>query len=93
MGQRSRASGPAWATASELGEYAFCPRAWHYRAHPPEESPSDADLEREEYGREFHARALSRERSLEQSSPAAAGVGVLLVLVGLLLLLLFLGVL
>ncbi|MCI4362818.1 MAG: hypothetical protein L3K13_00710 [Thermoplasmata archaeon] len=92
MGQRTPPRGPAWATAAELGEYAFCPRAWHYRAHPPASAPSSEDLERERYGLEFHARALSREQSREHSSPGIAGLGVLLFLAGALLLLYLLGV-
>jgi hypothetical protein len=92
MGTGSSSRGPAWATAAELGEYAFCPRAWHYRAHPPPGEPSAADLDRERYGVRFHERALSRQVARERSYAGLAALAALLLLGGILLLLILQGI-
>ncbi len=47
-----------WTSPSELAEYAFCPRAWHYRTTrgpAPASASSNA-------GTAYHARELSAQR-------------------------------
>lgn len=46
-----------WSTPSDLAEYAFCPRAHHYRLHG--EAPTSRSAEA---GETYHARRLSAER-------------------------------
>ncbi len=49
--------GDDWATASELAEYAYCPRAWYYRRQFPD-APTTAS---EAAGQRYHARLLGGE--------------------------------
>jgi hypothetical protein len=72
-----------WVSASELAEYAFCPRALYYRHHPPAGPADPAARASAERGVAFHARTLEEARhraSAGYAGPIAA------VLVGLLLL-------
>jgi CRISPR/Cas system-associated exonuclease Cas4 (RecB family) len=48
---------PSWTTPSELAEYAFCPRAYHYRQTEGPRSTFETDR-----GTAFHERELGRER-------------------------------
>ncbi|MGP8078177.1 MAG: hypothetical protein ACLQD8_06125 [Thermoplasmata archaeon] len=70
-------SPPAWASASDLAEYAYCPRALHYRARFPDapDTPAAAG------GRRYHERVLGAERRRAEH-PTAYWAGVL---VGILL--------
>jgi CRISPR/Cas system-associated exonuclease Cas4 (RecB family) len=74
-------SPPGWASASDLAEYAYCPRALYYRTRSPD-APETPDAEG---GRRYHERVLRAERRRAEH-PAAywAGVlvGILLVVVG-----------
>ncbi len=73
---------PDWVSASDLAEYAYCPRAFWYRKHPPagmSASNSDRSSRR---GQRFHRRELGAERKRE----AHAGGYVALVLFGIALL-------
>jgi CRISPR/Cas system-associated exonuclease Cas4 (RecB family) len=56
------ASEGSWTSASELADYAFCPRAHWYHDHPPPEGPSSAARARSAAGTRFHATTLSAER-------------------------------
>lgn len=65
-----------WATATDLAEYAYCPRALYYRRQDPSapELPSAAD------GRRYHERSLAAERRRE-ARRATAGAGLVLAVV------------
>jgi CRISPR/Cas system-associated exonuclease Cas4 (RecB family) len=72
---------PSWASASDLEEYAYCPRAHYYRHHPPPGGPAPESVRRADDGRRYHDRVLSAEARRE-----AHGTGYLLaILLGLLL--------
>ena len=38
-----------WVSATDLAEYAYCPRAWYYRHHPPPEGPAPGSDRRSAY--------------------------------------------
>ena len=76
-----RSSGP-WASATDLAEYAYCPRAWYYRHHPPPEGSDAVSERRSAIGEEYHRITLREEERLERAAPAYAAL-----LVGFLLLL------
>ena len=64
-----------WVSASDLAEYAYCPRSYWYSRHPesyPGESRPDP---RARAGASFHRRVLSAERRREDH---AAGYAALL---------------
>jgi len=71
-------------TASDLAEYAYCPRAHYYRHHPPAGGPSRESVDRARYGTRVHERTLLSEQRREAHAAAyVAGLGVgLLVLMG-----------
>jgi CRISPR/Cas system-associated exonuclease Cas4 (RecB family) len=48
---------PSWITATDLAEYAYCPRALHYRRR----FPTDPDPPEAIAGRKFHRRVLTAE--------------------------------
>ncbi len=50
----------------ELAEYAYCPRAWWYRVHPPAEGPDPQSLRRADAGRTAHERRLRATRERER---------------------------
>lgn len=75
---------PRWVSASELAEYAYCPRAWWFRGHPPPLGPSRESQRAARSGARFHAETLDGERARERW----AGRYVVLLLVALALLLL-----
>lgn len=80
-------SRPRWVSASDLGEYTYCPRALWYREHPPAGGPSPTSLRSAEAGERFHARSLDGERTRERGAAIYAALFVLalaLVAVGLL---------
>jgi CRISPR/Cas system-associated exonuclease Cas4 (RecB family) len=52
----------SWTSASEIADYAFCPRSHWYHEHPPAEGPSSAHLARAAAGTRFHATTLAAER-------------------------------
>jgi CRISPR/Cas system-associated exonuclease Cas4 (RecB family) len=49
-------------SASDLADYAYCPRSHWYRHHPPPEGPTPASVRRAELGGRSHARQLGGER-------------------------------
>jgi hypothetical protein len=52
----------AWVSASDLADYAYCPRAHWYHDHPPEGGPTRSSRRSSEAGIQFHSRELSGER-------------------------------
>jgi len=75
-----------WVSASDLADYAYCPRAHWYAEHPPPDGPTTASRERSDRGRRYHAEALGAERRRDAHGAAywtALLVGVLLVLGGI----------
>jgi hypothetical protein len=75
----------SWATASDLADYAFCPRSHWYHDHPPTDGPTRSSQLRAGAGVRFHDRALSAERRRSEHGAAYwAGLllGVVLVLGG-----------
>ncbi|HXW67017.1 MAG TPA: hypothetical protein VEL82_03965 [Thermoplasmata archaeon] len=74
--------GPEWVSASDLAEYAYCPRAHFYRDHPPPEGPARGSGRRARSGARYHARTLAAERRRAEHGVAYWGalvLGVLLV--------------
>jgi len=75
-----------WVTASQLAEYAFCPRAYWYRAHPPPEGPAASSVAALAGGERFHARTLTTRYRRERWSTAwwiLVAAGLLLCLLAL----------
>ncbi|MCI4348907.1 MAG: hypothetical protein L3J93_01630 [Thermoplasmata archaeon] len=74
--------GRGWTTASDLAEYAYCPRAHWYRHHARNVPLDRTDAMAIGRGRSYHAR-----RAAELSAHARWGYGpvLLVVLVGILL--------
>jgi CRISPR/Cas system-associated exonuclease Cas4 (RecB family) len=73
-----------WASASDLAEYTYCPRAYWYRTHPPPGEIPHAARSRAEAGRRYHARELRSEQARESHAGAylaLAGFGLLLLVV------------
>jgi CRISPR/Cas system-associated exonuclease Cas4 (RecB family) len=75
-------SAPGWTSASDLAEYAYCPRAHYYRHHPPPRGPDADSVRRAGLGERYHAQALAAEirRSAASSRALWALVGLALVL-------------
>jgi hypothetical protein len=72
-----------WASASDLADQAYCPRAHWYHDHPPEGGPTRSARDRAEYGQRFHARTLAGERRRAEHGGAywaALALGILLAL-------------
>lgn len=78
--------GPPWVGAAELGEYAYCPRAWYYRANPPSGAPDPGAVSRERFGRAYHTRELSREVAREKGIAGLVALALVLLLLGAVLL-------
>ena len=62
----ARSSDP-WVSASELADYAYCPRSWWYGRHPPDEGRSRSGERAQSAGIRYHDRALAREWRRERS--------------------------
>jgi CRISPR/Cas system-associated exonuclease Cas4 (RecB family) len=71
-------------TSSDLADYAYCPRSFWYRKHPPAGGPTRRSRAAQVDGERFHARTLTRRFRRERRS----GLGWVLVGGGLLLCLL-----
>lgn len=73
-----------WASASDLAEYTYCPRAHWYRKHPPPGETPPGVSHRAEAGRAYHTRELRAEVAHESNAGAylvLAGVGLLLLVI------------
>lgn len=78
-------NGGPWVSASDLADYAYCPRAHWYHQHPPAGGPTRDSRERAAAGTLSHADVLGAERRRAEHGSAywvALGVGALLVLGG-----------
>jgi CRISPR/Cas system-associated exonuclease Cas4 (RecB family) len=76
-----------WASASDLAEYAYCPRAWYYRTHEPARPVSSAARRASAAGERYHRSTLATEERRERHVTgylAALLVAVLLILGGIL---------
>ncbi len=70
-----------WASASDLAEYAYCPRAYWYREHPPRGEIPRSASHRAEAGRRYHVRELRSEEARDSHAGTylvLAGIGLLL---------------
>lgn len=74
MGAGDARESVAWASASELADYEFCPRAWWYRENPPAEGPSRESRRSAEEGVRFHERTLDGERRRDRNGWVYAAV-------------------
>ena len=80
-----------WVSVSEVAEYAYCPRAWWYRSHPPGEVDPESRREAAT-GVDFHDRRLGAvERRDRWSGALAVAALVLAFLLAAALVGLFLG--
>jgi hypothetical protein len=53
---------PPFVSASDLADYAYCPRSYWYRQHPPPGGPSAASVRSSARGTRAHAHQLGGER-------------------------------
>lgn len=75
-----------WVSATELADYAYCPRSHYYAEHPPAGGPTSAAQRSARAGARYHARELGRERRRAEGSGGAwvaLAIGILLALGGL----------
>jgi len=59
-----------WTSASELADYAYCPRSHWYRNHPPPEGPSRSSQRNALAGVRYHERVLVAERHRDERGGA-----------------------
>jgi len=67
-----------WVSATELADYAYCPRSHYYALHPPPGGPAPAAQRAARAGVRYHARELGRERRRAEGGRgawAALGIG------------------
>jgi CRISPR/Cas system-associated exonuclease Cas4 (RecB family) len=62
-----------WVSASDLADYAFCPRSHYYHEHPPAGEPDQASQARADAGRRYHTRTLGAERRRAEAGGAYWG--------------------
>ena len=75
-----------WASATDVSEYAYCPRAWYYRTHSDPSERTEESQRSSAAGQSFHAEMLEREWRREHGLGrylALLLVGALVVLGGL----------
>ncbi len=60
-------------SATDLAEYAYCPRAHYYRDHPPPGGPVRSAQRRADAGRRYHAHELGGERRRAEHGAAYWG--------------------
>lgn len=74
-----------YVSASELAEFAFCPRAHYYQRHPDGRPVAPEALAREREGLAYHARTTRSDRRWAEASPIpwalALLVGIVLIAV------------
>ncbi|MFZ0891039.1 MAG: hypothetical protein WB778_08970 [Thermoplasmata archaeon] len=77
MGRAPALSTPTpWVTVSDLSEYAFCPRAHWYRAHPPPEGRTHRATRSAARGTRYHERVIGAEvRRQDRLGWYLAGIG------------------
>ncbi|MGI0128811.1 MAG: hypothetical protein ACREDE_00555 [Thermoplasmata archaeon] len=75
----------SWVSASDVADYAYCPRAHWYHDHPPRDGPRPGTQERAQAGERYHRRVLGAERRRAEHGGAywaALAFGTVLVLGG-----------
>jgi|HubBroStandDraft_1064217.scaffolds.fasta_scaffold04688_9 hypothetical protein len=78
-------NGP-WVSATDLADYAYCPRSHWYHDHPPPGGPSRGALARSAAGTHYHQQVLGAERRRAEHGGAywvGLVLGVLLLIGGL----------
>ena len=55
-----------WVSASDLAEYAYCPRAWWYRGNPPTAGRAPESERASRAGERFHRRELAEDWRSDQ---------------------------
>jgi CRISPR/Cas system-associated exonuclease Cas4 (RecB family) len=76
---------PSYVSASELADYAYCPRSHWYRSHPPPEGPTGEAVRSAVAGNRSHTRRLSAEARRARHGAAywvLLGVGLLVFAAG-----------
>ncbi|MCI4357549.1 MAG: PD-(D/E)XK nuclease family protein [Thermoplasmata archaeon] len=76
MAENPTDSSPPWLSVSDLAEYAYCPRAYWYRHHPPREPPDPGSVRSSQVGEAYHRHAL---RGIRHREDRGAAVGLLAV--------------
>lgn len=59
-----------WVSASEIADYAYCPRSWWYSRHPPAEGRTAASERSALAGIRYHERVLAAEWQRERAGTA-----------------------
>ena len=80
-----------WVSASELGDYEFCPRSHWYAQLPPDAPPTAASRAREARGERFHEAALGARARRSRRGGAYAALLLAGLILGLLAVALLLG--
>jgi hypothetical protein len=60
----------AWVSASEIADYAYCPRSWWYGRHPPTQGRGAASDRSARAGIRYHERVLAAEWRRERAGTA-----------------------
>ena len=63
-----------WVSATDLAEYAYCPRAWYYRTHLDPAARTEESRRTALAGDRYHARALDHDWRQEQHLGAYLGL-------------------
>ncbi|MCI4324909.1 MAG: PD-(D/E)XK nuclease family protein [Thermoplasmata archaeon] len=58
-----------YVSASELADYAFCPRSHYYRQHAEGRTPAAGAVARERAGTSYHLRTIGADRRWAAASP------------------------
>jgi hypothetical protein len=76
-GSGANAATARWVSASELADYAYCPRSWWYREHPPEGGPAPGAERRARAGVTYHQHVLGAERRRDAWSGVVVAAAIL----------------
>lgn len=69
-----------WCSASDLAEYAFCPRAFYFRHHPPDAGIAAGSQRSRDAGHRYHVQRAVGVRNREDRGGAWAAAAVVAVL-------------
>ncbi|HZY69422.1 MAG TPA: hypothetical protein VFF67_00380 [Thermoplasmata archaeon] len=78
--------GDGWLSASDLADYAYCPRSFWYRHHPPAQGASPEARRARILGEEYHQSSLTaadRRWRARRAAWVALGAAAVLIAVGL----------
>ncbi|MCI4335736.1 MAG: hypothetical protein L3K17_00855 [Thermoplasmata archaeon] len=81
FGRNAPNSPDHWISASELADYAYCPRSWWYRDHPPVRGPAPESRRRAREGEIYHHHVLAAERHRDAWAGAIAAAAMVAVAV------------